>query len=226
MCDENRIVLWVARPLDQVANLDDLGGVQADGRLVQDQHVRTVQDGLGQPDALAQPFTEVPDWPRAVGRQPGGEDGVGDQDGLVFLRDGAHVGHQFEVGLDRQAGVEGRVLRKVADAGLDFLGVGQDVQPVDLDRATVRMQIARQDFDRGGFARPIGAQQPHDLAGLHLEADPAQGFDRPVRLRDVCDTDHAGFSSQSNREGDDRVQGNGPERGPGPLRPISLTPSH
>ena len=47
------------RLLDQLAGLDDLLGVEARRRLVQDQHVRVVEDGLGEADALAVALGEL-----------------------------------------------------------------------------------------------------------------------------------------------------------------------
>ena len=47
--------------LDQLAGLDDLLGVEAGGRLVEDQHVGVVQDGLGEADALAVALGELAD---------------------------------------------------------------------------------------------------------------------------------------------------------------------
>ena len=45
--------------LDQVAGLHDLLRVEAGGRLVEDQHVRVVEDRLGQADALAVALREL-----------------------------------------------------------------------------------------------------------------------------------------------------------------------
>ena len=47
--------------LDQVARLIDLLGIEARGRLVEDQHIGIVDDGLRQADALAVAFGELPD---------------------------------------------------------------------------------------------------------------------------------------------------------------------
>ena len=41
---------------DQLAHLDDLLGVQANGRFVENQHLRIVEDGLGQAHPLLEPF--------------------------------------------------------------------------------------------------------------------------------------------------------------------------
>src|SRR5262245_53714320 len=53
---------------DPVPNLDDLVRVEAAGRLIHDQDRRIVEQGLGQPHALAVPLGEVPDvlHPHAV----------------------------------------------------------------------------------------------------------------------------------------------------------------
>ena len=48
------MVLSLRQRFDQGADLDDLGGIKADGRLVQDQELRLVQDGLRQTQALPQ----------------------------------------------------------------------------------------------------------------------------------------------------------------------------
>ena len=46
---------------DQAADLADLDRVEADGRLVEDQHRRLVHDRLGEPDALAVALRERAD---------------------------------------------------------------------------------------------------------------------------------------------------------------------
>ena len=51
---ENRAVAGQA--LDQAADVYDLGGVEADCRLVQDQQFGSVQNGLGKTDPLAEAF--------------------------------------------------------------------------------------------------------------------------------------------------------------------------
>ena len=70
----------VARePADELARLDDLLGVEARGRLIEDEHVRVVDDGLCQPDPLAIPLRQL----RAVAV---GDvvDRFGDPVGLLF----------------------------------------------------------------------------------------------------------------------------------------------
>ena len=48
-----RMIVWLpAKTLDQVAHFDDLLGVEADGRLVENDHVGIVHQRLRQADAL------------------------------------------------------------------------------------------------------------------------------------------------------------------------------
>src|SRR5262249_43276408 len=49
-----------AKALDQIASFVDLLGVEAGSRLVEDQHIRVVNDGLSQSDALTIPFGQFP----------------------------------------------------------------------------------------------------------------------------------------------------------------------
>ena len=46
-------------PAQEPAHFHDLGGVQADGRLVEDQEPGPVHNGLGQPDTLPKALTEL-----------------------------------------------------------------------------------------------------------------------------------------------------------------------
>ncbi len=55
----NRVIAREA--LDQVARFVDLLGIEARGRLVQNQHVRIVDDRLGEAHALAVTFRKLPD---------------------------------------------------------------------------------------------------------------------------------------------------------------------
>ena len=62
---------------DQVAGLDDLLGVEAGGRLVQDQDVGVVDERLGQPDALPVALRQLAAVPvRHVGHVRALQDGV------------------------------------------------------------------------------------------------------------------------------------------------------
>ncbi len=62
----DRITLWLPRQLaDERADLADLVRIEADGRLVQDDHVGVVDDGLSDADALLVALGQRADEPLA-----------------------------------------------------------------------------------------------------------------------------------------------------------------
>ncbi len=76
--------------------------------------------------------------------------------------------------------------------GRDLIGRGVgDVGPVEDDRATVGLDHATDGPQQGGLARPVGAEQGHDLALPHLHVDPEEDLDVVVAdLQFPGDQDH------------------------------------
>ena len=58
-----------------------------------------------------------------------------------------------------------------------------------LDLAGGTGAVAFQDFDRGGFARAVRAEQREDLPFAHLEAEAVDGSNRPVVLAQATNAD-------------------------------------
>ena len=69
-----------------------------------------------------------------------------------------------------------------AGAGLDFAPLAGGVQPQHADFAGVGMLQALDDFQRGGLARPVGPQQPENLALLNAEGKTINGDNVAVPL--------------------------------------------
>ena len=70
------------------------------------------------------------------------------------------------------------------------------------DRAVFRLQQAGDGFERGRFAGPVGAEQGHDLAFRHLEAEAAQDQDDVVvDDLDVVDREQCWFPGGDRRRG-------------------------
>ena len=55
-------------------------------------------------------------------------------------------------------------------------------QPEDADAAAGAGAQALEDFDGGGFAGAVGAEQAEDFAGAHFEIDAFDGLERAVGL--------------------------------------------
>jgi len=67
------------------------------------------------------------------------------------------------------------ILGKISDLLASAATPGGSPQQRGL--ATAGMHHAQQHFDQRGLARPVGPQQPEDLAPPHFERDPGQSLD-------------------------------------------------
>ena len=96
MCVESKIVLFLPSVRIVLAHVANLVGIQAGGRLVEDQHVGLVQQHLGHADALAIALGELAD--RLADHAPQGaqlDDGV-DPLPLALRRQAAGVGEELQ----------------------------------------------------------------------------------------------------------------------------------
>ena len=95
---DDRVIL--AEPLDQVADLGDLARIEADRRLVQDQHVRLAEQRLGQPDALAVPLGELADQLARAVLDVGRVHHPVDLLAALDARDALDLRHEVEIAAD------------------------------------------------------------------------------------------------------------------------------
>ena len=152
-----------------------LVGVETVGGLVEDQHLRVVQDRLGETDTTLEALGErldalVKDIPQfqPVHRL---------QHALlrVLAAKAADFGDEAQEASDAHVAVERRALRQVADLALCLQRVPGDIAAANHRGAAGRRQESGHHLHGGGLARTIGAQEPQHLAGLHREADAVHG---------------------------------------------------
>ena len=166
----------------EVAHLGDLVRVEPGGGLVKDQDLGVVQQGGREAHTLA----------IALGKlaERAGQDRLdgallhhaSQADGASARVETAHVGHEVEVLLGQHVEVERSVLGQVADSLLDLERVAHDVETGHRRGAGSREQVADDDLDRRGLARPVGAEQADHLALGDREGDPLQGPGLAVSL--------------------------------------------
>ena len=154
---------------NQLADLMDLTGVEADGRFVEHQHGGIVNQRLRQSDALTITL-------RKLTANPVGH--VGESADLEHVLDSAIDGHpadaakfrdKAQVALDAHIAIERRGFRQVADAASGFERVGEDVEPVDFDSALARRHEAGNDAHGGGFAGAVRAEKAENLSTFRFE---------------------------------------------------------
>src|SRR5262249_44919283 len=91
---------------DQSADLADLDRIEADGRLVEDQHGRVVHDRLRQADALPIALGEIADDSPPRLDQPAALDRAIDGRGALGARHVLDAGDVAEIALDAHLGIE------------------------------------------------------------------------------------------------------------------------
>src|SRR5690606_37134280 len=119
------------------------------------------------------------------------------------------VAVEEEVLLDGEVLIEAELLRHVADAPLDELGLGGDVVADDAAAAAGGVEQAAEHADGRELARAVGAKHAEDLPATHLEGDVADGAQvteaaaEPLRVDDdlVFQGAHRAWPSSSTKAG-------------------------
>ena len=182
--------LLPAQAPDQLADLDDLVGIEAGGGLVEDEDPGVVQHGLGEARALPEALGQLVDAPV----HHAGEAALLDDplQALAPARAGeaTGIGDEVEVLPDGQVGVQGRVLRQVADALLDGKRRLEHVVAVHPRRSPGGEQVAGEDLHDRGLAGPVGAEKADDLPRSDGEGHILHGLHGAVALRQAPHVDH------------------------------------
>ena len=173
--------------LEQATHPADAGRVEAVGRLVEDQHGRVAEQGVGD----AEPLLHA----ERVVAQPALRLGLVEGDQVEHLVD-AGVGQAHGLGADGEdlaagaAGVLGRGVEQYADVPAR---VGDVVVEVASDRDPAVRGWGEPDHDahRGRLAGTVGAEEPGHPTGLADEADVVDGGERAVLPSESFDIDHA-----------------------------------
>ncbi len=158
-----------------LADVASAGGIDAVGRLVEDDEVGVGAEGLGEADALEHSFRVLGDF--CVGplghsdelEEFGGAGAAG------LARDFGEGGEEFD---DLPAGEisgEAVVFGEIADAGEGgFVADGA----VENDAfGAGGTDDGDHDFDEGAFAGAVGAEKAEDFAAMDLHGDALEGVD-------------------------------------------------
>lgn len=160
------------------AYLFQLVGVEACGGLVEDEHLRVVDEGLRQSHALAVAFGEGADFFAQFGAEACELDYF--VDALTAVFDLVYVGDEAQELRDIHLGVERVVLGQVAYAGAYLLRLVEDAVAADFDFAFRGGNEAGDDFHQCGLACAVRAEESDDFAGFDFEAYAVEGPLRTV----------------------------------------------
>ena len=184
------VLVELAQPLEQVADLDAGPGVETARRFVEQQHLRLVQERSGQTDALRLPAGQLVDHRVALERHV---------DQLEFFLanfasrraiDAVRGCEELQVFHHRHVVVDAEEVGHVADEAADFLRVGIDRLAADIGLAVVGVEQRGDHPHRRGFARSVGTDEPEDIAIVELEVDFVGGDQVAVALGQLAGLDH------------------------------------
>ena len=157
--------------LYQRADLADLVGIESDGGFVEDDHVGFMDDGLGNAHALLVPLGERTDQPAAHVAQAAAVPGTlhrrRQRTGLDLMQ----AACQAQVFIDLEFPIEGRDLRKIADARLRLGRAFDEVDAADVHLTAAGREVAGQHLHGCGLAGAIRPEQAEDLAAFEFQGN-------------------------------------------------------
>ena len=140
--------------------------VEAAGGLVEDQQLGLVHERLDQADLLTVPLGQLLDGPVQLSSKRSASTSR-----VAVASTPRTRASQSSWAAGGEPLVEGEVPRDVPDAAMHLDDVAVAVQAEDLGRAGGGPEVVEQHADGRGLARAVGAEEPEDLARLHLEVD-------------------------------------------------------
>jgi hypothetical protein len=155
--------------------------VESDRRLVQEEHLRTVQQGGGQLAAHPLAERELTDRDVEEGVQVEQVPTAAQPGGVVAGRHPVDVPQQLERVAQGQVPPElGALPEHHADAEGQPGPAGDRLQTADADPPGGRGEHAGEHLQRGGLAGPVRADVAEHLAALHPQVDPVHGGHHPL----------------------------------------------
>ena len=170
----------------QIADLDAGARIEIARRLVEDEHLRIVEQDARELEALLHALRH------------GGDEAVLELAEIGQLEDrvdhperghAERVGEELEVLADGDAVVDAGVVGHVADGAAHRLGIDRDVDAIDLDAPGHGLEQRRHDADGRGLAGAVGADEAEDLARPHVEGDVAEDVEVAEAVPEVAHAD-------------------------------------
>ena len=194
------MMVAAGQTFDQMADFDDLLGVEAHGRLIEDDHVGIVDQGLRQADALLIAAGEPLDQFVLLVHDVGLFQGVRDAFRALIRRNILDARDEIEIGPDGHIRIHGRIFGEVADVTPHFHGIVEHVEAGDARGARSGGHVAGQDAHGGGLPGAIGAEKTEDFTFIHRERNVVHGRHRAVRLRQILNFNQLHSSESGNQQ--------------------------
>jgi hypothetical protein len=175
---------------DRLPDPDDLHRVESDGRLVQDQHRRPVDEGAGERGPLTETLRQVVDLAVRHLLEEAALDRLGDPPLHLGARDALQPRAVGEVLVDPHLGIEGRGLREISDPGARGERLRDDVESRHARGARGGREESRQDAHGRRLPGPVGSEKTDDLALLNRKGNVGDRELGRKALGEILDFDH------------------------------------
>src|SRR5271170_2960066 len=173
--------------MDQIPEFATRLGVDAGGRLVEQQQFRLMQHAGGEREALLPAAGELTgELIGPVGKSHARHDTLDRGATIVHLID---AGDEVEIFEDGQVFVEAEFLRHVADVAADQRRLADDVEAEALTFAAVWYEQAAQHADRRRLAAAVCAEKTADFSLIHLERKAFDDLACAKALAQILDVD-------------------------------------
>ena len=184
-----------AQILNHVADLNDLLGVKAHGRLVENQHIGVAHQCLGETAALLITAGQVADHTGAhLGNAHHFADSVDMRlAAFVCFLHALDVVDKVQVLVYSHVEVQGRILGQIADVLLGLQGIFQNVDARYLGSAGGGRQIAGDYIHRSGLTSAVGSKEANDLALVDGKGDVGNASLVAIGLGQSGYFNHLGF---------------------------------
>ncbi len=173
--NHNNLVAAFGQLLNQPANLMLLVWVQTIGGLVQNQHLRVVQNGLGQTDPALEPFGQRLDALAEHVLQFDLLNGALHLTLALGTSQATNTGDKFKEALDAHVAVTGRTFRQIAHLLLRQQRLGLNIEAADRRRTAIRRQKSGQHLHGGGLAGPVGPEKTEHFTRLDVKRQIVDG---------------------------------------------------
>jgi hypothetical protein len=183
--EQDRHVPFPDEGAEEVEDLGDAERIDRGRRLVEDQDVRILDQGVGDAEALKHAARVRLGEVIAAGGEPDLVEDLVDRRLCLGARDPVERRGVAQVLAAGQVAVEADGVRQVADAPLDLERPAGRIQPDDAGLA-LSVGSARAASGSSSSCRAVLAEQPEDLAALDLEIEVSTATRSPyilVRLR-------------------------------------------
>ena len=158
--------------------------VETGDRLVQDQQLGLVHEGLDQADLLAVAGRELAHRPIELGVEALGERGA-----QAPVHAASELGQVVQYLRSGQLRVQGEIAGQETDPAADIEALGASVEPEHPRRARGRLDQVQEQPHRRRLARAVGAEEAEDLARLDLEVEVEEAVPGAVVLRKTLRSD-------------------------------------